>query len=289
LPQTTGNRAFAADFVGDGDPWQGCQSGKLRRLIESARELTHEFLAASVPAATTPHTALAYRKEFPRLSGPIRPVTTANRWRAPAMAPTNRAAAEAALQLACLTPDSALGQRLEAHRAYLTILARMQIGRRLQGKAEAADVVQETFLHAVRDFAQFRGTSDQELAAWLRQILAARLADLFRRFCGTQGRDVRLEQSLQVEIDQSSQGFDRGLVAPLTSPSQQAARHEQVTWLAQALEGLPADYREVLVLRHLEECEFPEVARRMDRSVEAVKKLWARALARLRQSVGDAP
>jgi RNA polymerase sigma-70 factor (ECF subfamily) len=184
-------------------------------------------------------------------------------------------------------PD--LGGRLESYRAYLTILARMQIGRRLQGKVDTDDVVQETFLHAVRDVGGFRGTSDKELAGWLRKILAARLADLIRRYCGTQGRDIRLEQGLQVELDHSSQILDRGLVAPLSSPSQRAVRHEQTAWLAQALERLPTDYREVLVLHHLEECDFPEVARRMGRSVEAVKKLWARALARLRRSVGGVP
>jgi RNA polymerase sigma-70 factor (ECF subfamily) len=171
----------------------------------------------------------------------------------------------------------------------LTVLARTQIGRRLQGKADPDDVVQETFLHAVRDIAQFRGTSDRELAGWLRQILVSRLAKLVRRYCGTRGRDVRLERALEVELDQSSQVLDRGLLSPLSSPSQQAARHEQAARLAEALEQLPADYREVLVLRHLEACDFAEVARRMGRSVEAVKKLWARGLARLRRSVGDAP
>ena len=205
------------------------------------------------------------------------------------MLSNNSAASEGLPEFARRASDSSLGRRLEAHRDYLTILARMQIGPRLQGKVDATDVVQETFLHAVRDVAQFRGSSDQELAGWLRRILAARLADLVRRYCGTQGRDVRLEQALQVELDHSSQLLDRGLVAPLTSPSQQAARHEQATWLARALEQLPEDYREVLVLHHLEECAFPEVARRMGRSVEAVKKLWARALARLRRSLGGAP
>ena len=100
---------------------------------------------------------------------------------------------------------------------------------------------------------------------------------------------MRLERALQVELDHSSQLLERGLVSPLGSPSQQAARHEQAAWLAQALERLPAAYRDVLVLHHLEECDFAEVARRMGRSVEAVKKLWARALARLRRSVGGAP
>ena len=205
------------------------------------------------------------------------------------MLSNNSAASEGLPEFARRASDSSLGRRLEAHRDYLTILARMQIGQRLQGKVDPTDVVQETFLHAVRDVAQFRGSSDKELAGWLRQILAARLADLVRRYCGTRGRDVRLEQALQVELDQSSQALDRGLVSRLSSPSQQAARHEQATWLARALEQLPEDYREVLVLHHLEGCAFPEVARRMGRSVEAVKKLWARALARLRRSVGGAP
>lgn len=205
------------------------------------------------------------------------------------MLSTNSAASGGPGHLARPAADPALGRRLEAYRGYLTVLARLQIGRRLQGKVDPADAVQETFLHAVRDFAQFRGTSDRELAGWLREILAARLADLVRRYCGTQGRDVRLERTLQAELDQSSQVLDGGLVANFSSPSQQAARHEQAAWLAQALERLPEDYRAVLVLHHLEGCGFPEVARRLGRSVEAVKKVWARALARLRRSARGDP
>ena len=92
--------------------------------------------------------------------------------------------------------DRALGQLLELYRNYLAILARLQIGRRLQGKADAADLVQETFLDAHRHFGRFRGTTEGEFAAWLRQILAGRLAMLVRRYLGTQRRDVRLEREL---------------------------------------------------------------------------------------------
>jgi RNA polymerase sigma-70 factor, ECF subfamily len=198
-------------------------------------------------------------------------------------------APEGAPGLAGPTAGPELGLRLEAYRDYLTVLARSQIRRQLQVKVDPEDVVQETFLHAVRDAARYRGNSEQEFAGWLRQILAARLADLFRRYCGTQSRDVCHEQPLRVELDKSSQVLERGLVAPGSSPSEQADRHEQAVRLARTLERLPADYREVLVLHHLEECDFSEVARRMGRSVEAVKKLWARALARLRRSAGGAP
>jgi len=196
---------------------------------------------------------------------------------------------EQLLDLARTGHSAALGQLLEMYRHYLTLLARLQISRRLQGKADASDVVQETFLRAHRDFAKFRGNTEEELAAWLRQILAARLVDLMRRYYGTRRRDVLLEQELVSDLDQSSRCLDRRLVAKLSSPSHQAARREQAVLLAEALERLPEDYREVLVLHHLEECTFPMVARRMVRSTEAVKKLWARALAQLRQTMGGIP
>jgi RNA polymerase sigma-70 factor (ECF subfamily) len=184
---------------------------------------------------------------------------------------------------------AALGRLLEQHRAYLEILARVQIGRRLQGKVDAADVVQEAFLGAHRDLAQFRGTTAAEFSAWLRQILASLLANLVRHYFGTQRRDARLERQLVREIDQSSQALDGGLVARQSSPSAHAIRTERAVFLAEALARLPADLRDVLVLRHLEGLTFPEVAKRMGRTVDSVKKRWPRALAQLRQSLEGKP
>jgi RNA polymerase sigma-70 factor (ECF subfamily) len=184
--------------------------------------------------------------------------------------------------------DTALGQLLELYRNYLDLLARYQIGRRLQRKVDASDLIQETFLEAYRDFPRFRGTTEAELVSWLRRILASNLANLVDRYCGTQRRDVRLEQELADELDQSSRAAGWGLVAAQSSPSHQAARREQAVILADALAQLPEDYSQVLVLRHLEELSFPEVANRMGRSVNSVKNLWARALARLRHTLGGA-
>jgi RNA polymerase sigma-70 factor (ECF subfamily) len=179
----------------------------------------------------------------------------------------------------------ALGELLELYRNYLSLLARLQVGRRLQGKVDATDLVQETFLEAHRDFRQFRGHTEPQLIAWLRRILATNLANLVRRYQGTRRRDLNLERELTFELDQSWQALDRGLVAQQSSPSHQAARREQAVLLADALERLPEDYREAIVLRQLEGLSFPEVARRMDRSEDSVKKLWARGLARLRRSL----
>jgi len=183
--------------------------------------------------------------------------------------------------------EADLGPLLDLYRNYLRLLARLEIGRRLQGKLDASDLVQETFLEAHRNFALFQGSSEGQFVSWLRQILAAKVANLLRHYFGTQGRDVRLEQQLALELDNSSRGLAEKLAASLSTPSQQAVRREQAVLLADALQRLPEDYREVIVLRHLEGHSFPEVARQMGRSVDSVQKLWLRALARLRRSFGE--
>src|SRR5262245_35840548 len=106
---------------------------------------------------------------------------------------------ERLLGLARAGDGHALGQLLEMYRSYLALAARLQIHRHLQSKVDAADLVQETFLKAHRGFAQFRGRSEAELVAWLRQILALNVANLVRHYCGTQGRDIRLERELADE------------------------------------------------------------------------------------------
>jgi RNA polymerase sigma-70 factor (ECF subfamily) len=196
---------------------------------------------------------------------------------------------ERLLHLARAGSATALGQLLEQYRSYLALLARLQLSRRLQVKADPADLVQETFLDAHRCFGQFRGSSEPQFVAWLRQILATRLARLVRHYCGTRRRDVRLERRLAAELGQSSASLGHGLVAPQSTPSQRAVRREQAVLLAAALEQLPPDYREVLILRHLQELPFPDIARHLGRTLDSVKNVWLRALARLRAVVGEQP
>jgi RNA polymerase sigma-70 factor (ECF subfamily) len=196
---------------------------------------------------------------------------------------------ERLLSLARAGSSAARGQLLELYHGYLSLLARVQVGRRLQGKVDAADLVQETLLEAHRTFGQFRGSTEGEFASWVRHILASQVAMLARRYLGTQRRDVRLERELVHEVDESSRCLDQAFAAKQSSPSQRAARREQAVLLAEALEKIPDDYREVIILRHLEGLTFPEVAQRMDRTVPSVKNLWTRALALLRRSLGEMP
>jgi RNA polymerase sigma-70 factor (ECF subfamily) len=202
---------------------------------------------------------------------------------------TVRSEPEQLLRLARAGSGRALGQLLEQHGNYLRLLARLQIGRYLQSKVDAEDLVQDTFLEAHRHFPRFRGQTEPEFAAWLRQILAAALANLVRRYIGTKGRDVRLERDIAAGLDQSSRILDQGLVDPRSSPSQQAARSEQAVTLADALAQLPPDYRDVIVLRQLQGLPFAQVAEQMGRSEDSVQKLWIRALANLRRLLGSTP
>jgi RNA polymerase sigma-70 factor (ECF subfamily) len=171
---------------------------------------------------------------------------------------------------------------LGSFRNYLCLLARTGIDASLQGKADPSDVVQETLLKAHRAFDQFRGRSEAELAGWLRQILRNVLHDLARRYQATEQRQAERERSLDEMLDASSAALNRILANGGPTPSESAERRELGVVLADALAELSSDHREVIVLRSLEEQEWPEVARHMGRSEGAVRMLWARALRQLK-------
>ncbi len=184
-------------------------------------------------------------------------------------------------------PEAVSGGRLERYRDYLHLLARLQLDSRLRGKLDASDVVQETLLkaHAKRD--QFRGRSEAELTAWLRQILANELAQAARRFT-TGARAVGRERSLEAALEESSARLENWLTAEQTSPSQGAARHEELLRLSAALAELPEDQRRAVELHHLKGCPVAELAEQMDRSSAAVGALLFRGLRKLRELLGDA-
>jgi RNA polymerase sigma-70 factor (ECF subfamily) len=182
--------------------------------------------------------------------------------------------------------DAAQGRLLELYRSYLGLMARSLIGRALRTKLDPSDVVQETFLKAHTDFKGFLGQGEPELVSWLRRILVHRLADMARHH-KAQGRDVRREESLEAALERSSLDVQRSLAEWSHSPSSLAIRREQAVLLAEALRRLPEDYREVFVLRNLEHVPIEEIATRMGRSPNAVRKLWSRALLALRQELEE--
>lgn len=180
---------------------------------------------------------------------------------------------------------TAQGEILLRYQPWLKLLARLQIDTRFQGKFSDSDIVQQTLLEACRDLPKFRGQSEGELLAWLRQILAHVLAHEIRRYQGTQQRDLDREVSLEQALAEESQRLGNMLAISGTSPSAHAAQREEEVLLAAVLAKLSDDHREVILLRNMQGLSHEEVAERMGRSVGAVRMLWVRALAEVRQAV----
>lgn len=172
----------------------------------------------------------------------------------------------------------AIGNLLEAARSYLLLQADHELPQSLRAKVGPSDIVQETALDAQRDFLRFRGTTQEQLYAWLRTILQNNVTDAVRRFEMAQKRTAKRETSLSVIVDR------RGIsVLPPGSntPDHSAIRREDAALLAGVLTRVPDDYQTVLRLRYWDGLTFPEIAIRIGRSDEAARKLWYRALARL--------
>jgi RNA polymerase sigma-70 factor (ECF subfamily) len=198
----------------------------------------------------------------------------------------DRSARDAAQWLPAARAGSrqALGEALEACRGYLLLLAQDELNPALRAKGGASDLVQQTFLEAQRDFAQFRGDTEAELLAWLRQVLRNNLAN-FTRFHQKQKRQAAREVRLPQESSSSSQ--EGGLKAASPTPSAEAMKGEQARSLEAALARLPETYRQVLQLRYREERSFDEIGTMMQRSPNAARKLWLRAVERLQRDLEE--
>ncbi len=136
-------------------------------------------------------------------------------------------------------------------------------------------------MEVLEHLGQFKGRTLAEFTGWIRTIArngALKAARYWAREC----RDVRQEAEL-------AEGSAPGVcpVDPGSSPSSRAARHERADHLHQALARLRPDDQEVIRLRDFEALAWEEVARRMGREVEAVKKLGARAIARLAKELSS--
>jgi RNA polymerase sigma-70 factor (ECF subfamily) len=198
-------------------------------------------------------------------------------------APAPAAAFEQRLAAARDGSPQDLGELLETCRNYLLMVANRELDAELQAKGGGSDLVQETFLDAQRDFGGFRGRTEGELLNWLRAILQHNLANFRRRYHATDRRAVTRE----VPLDDTHQGGElrAALADDVPTPSGVAVAREEVQLLERALDRLPETYRQVIRLRHQDQLAFEAIGARLDRSADAARQLWVRAIAELQKEL----
>ncbi|MCZ6571975.1 MAG: sigma-70 family RNA polymerase sigma factor [Planctomycetota bacterium] len=150
--------------------------------------------------------------------------------------------------------------------------------RAIQRKVSVSDVMQEARLTAFQRFSHFEDRGDGSFRKWLQRIAENKVRAEVQRYAGTRKRAVQREVSRGYRPDTAN------VVGQHPSPSQAAIGAELKELARQAMETLPPDYRAVLRLALEERLRLREVAERMNRSRDAVKKLYGRALCRFKDT-----
>jgi RNA polymerase sigma-70 factor, ECF subfamily len=181
-----------------------------------------------------------------------------------------------------------VGEKLDLarFREYLTLLARMELDVRLQGKLDPSGVVQQTLLEAHQASEQLEGRDEAEQLAWLRKALAHNLGDEIRRL-RADCRDVARERSLEGAFEESSSRLQAWLALEERSPGAQLLRQEQTLGLVAALAQLPDLQRQAVELRHLKGQSLAAIATELERSKAAVVGLLHRGVQNLRKLLNN--
>jgi RNA polymerase sigma-70 factor (ECF subfamily) len=177
-----------------------------------------------------------------------------------------------------------LNDSLERHRAYLGLLARLQVEPRLQCRVDLSGVVQQTLFEAHQVLREGDAHTAKERLAWLRKCLANNLADELRKV-NAEMRDVRRERSLEAALGTSSARLADWMASSGLSPSEHCLRDERAVQLAAALDALPEAQREALVLQHWHGWKVAQIAAHLGRTRTAVAGLLKRGLAKLREEL----
>ena len=177
--------------------------------------------------------------------------------------------------------NSSLGQLLQGYQNYLNLLADEELGSAIKVKASASDLVQDSFLEAKRDFGQFTGQSTVEFQAWLRRLLLNNVANMIRSYQGTEKRDITRETP--------ASNCNLHQIRPLAGQGKTASsivmKNELLDSLQLAIQKLPGHYQDVIQWRNYDRASFEEIGERLERSAEAARKLWVRAVELLQQEL----
>ena len=176
--------------------------------------------------------------------------------------------------------DFALGQIVSRVRSYLLLVADESLNHRLQSKLSASDIVQQSMLEAHQSIGRFSGSSEGEIREWLRKIVMGNLIDSTRYYknsaCRTTDREVSID-TLPVSLPQTQ----------AQTASWYVSRNETEEQLLRAINCLPRRQRHVIDARHRLGHSYQEIARDMEATEVAVRKLWSRGVQRLKEALGE--
>jgi RNA polymerase sigma-70 factor (ECF subfamily) len=174
----------------------------------------------------------------------------------------------------------------ERFRNYLRFLADIKLDRRLRGRVDPSDIVQETLLRAYDARHTFRGNNSGQRVAWLRQILMRTLLHALRDArCAK--RDIAREQRLDALLDQSSCRIEQWLAADESSPSQAVQQAERLLQVAEAIYQLPEPERVAIIGFYWQRVTLADISSELGRTVPAVAGLLHRGVRRLRGRLVD--
>jgi RNA polymerase sigma-70 factor (ECF subfamily) len=184
----------------------------------------------------------------------------------------------------------ALGDLFGRHRDRLRRMVQLRIDRRLQGRLDPSDVLQEAFLEYSRALSDYLRNPSMPLYLWLRCLTGRKLQAIHRRHLRTRmraaGREVALD--LATVPQATSESLAAQLLGRFTTPSQAALKAELCARVQDALGGMEPLDREVLALRHFEQLSNSEVAQVLEISEAAASNRYVRALKRLKKTLTDA-
>ncbi len=186
--------------------------------------------------------------------------------------------------------DHVLADLFSHHRERLWRMVNFRLDRRLAGRVDADDVLQEAYLAAAQRIHHYLENPSQSFFVWLRLITKQTLVDVHRRHLGAKMRSVGREVSQRPGYPQAtSVSLVAQLLGSMTSPSQAAVKAEMTRQLEVAIEGMDPIDREVLALRHFEELTNSEVAEWLDIKQKAASIRYVRAVARLKDILAQVP
>jgi len=187
--------------------------------------------------------------------------------------------------------QGALAQLFHLHRQRLKHMVELRLDRRLQGRVDPSDVLQDAYLDASRRLPEYAGNTNMPFFLWLRFLTSQRMVDLQRRHLGAAMRDVQQEVSLfhGALPAASSVSLAAHLLGQLTTASQAAIRAETQQRVQEALNTMDAIDREVLALRHFEMLSNEEVSLVLGIKKTAASNRYVRALRRLKQILASIP